>query len=169
MVGNDTSLQQRRSRGGRFPAPRPRRSRSSVPLRRFAVEPGEEARHRRAVAPVRRARAVDLDRVLHRLQQRRSDRRRASTLPPASLDDPRQRVGGGRLVEPHGLAGLAERGEVAGEVGGRADVGELFERGARTAFAELAAVDEERRAALARDDREGERQRRVRRRRRRGC
>ena len=43
--------------------------------RRFAIEPGEEARHRRAVAPVCLAGAVDLDRILHRLQ--RGDRIRA--------------------------------------------------------------------------------------------
>ena len=38
-----------------------------VPLRRFAIEPGEEFRHRGAVAALRAARAGDLDRILHRL------------------------------------------------------------------------------------------------------
>ena len=39
-------------------------------VRRLAFEPGKEARHRGAIAQVRLARALDLDRVLHRLHHR---------------------------------------------------------------------------------------------------
>ena len=45
--------------------------------RRLAVEPGEEARHRRAVAQLRRPRAVDLDRGSSPPSSARSDRSRA--------------------------------------------------------------------------------------------
>ncbi len=80
-------------------------------------------------------------------------------LPPLAAMQPRQRVGGARLVEPHGLA--LEFGEVAREIVGRAQLGDLFQRVARFVV-ELAAVHIERRPALARDHREGERQRRMR-------
>ncbi len=119
--------------------------------RRLTVEPREETHHRRAVAPVRFTRAFDLDRVLHRLEQR--DRiGPLRDLPAGAGHDPRQRVGGGRLIEADGLAGLAERGERIGEVAGRAHVGELFKPVAHV-VSELAAIDEQRRAALARDHR----------------
>ena len=159
MVENDTSLEQ-----AGFAAEGFQRldgaDLGELALRRLAVEPGEEARHGGAVAPVRLARAFDLDRVLHRLEQR--DRVRAfADLAAGAGHDPRQRVGGGREIEAHGLAGLAERGERAGEIAGRAHVGKLLEPMAHV-VRELAAVDEQRRAALARDDGEGERQRRVR-------
>ena len=48
----------------------------SLPLRRLAREPGEEARHRGAVAAMRGAGAGDLGRVLHRLHAARSGRAR---------------------------------------------------------------------------------------------
>ncbi len=95
-------------------------------VRRFAVEPGEEARDRRAIAPVRGARALDLDRVLHRLEQR--DRIGAlAHLAAAVADETRERIGAGRLVEPHRLAGLAERREIAGKSLGRPHVGDFLE------------------------------------------
>src|SRR5215510_6553743 len=59
-------------------------------------------------------------------------RKRVSAAPSRACaaragDQARQRVGGGRLVEAHALAGLAEGGEVAFEIDRFAHVGELFE------------------------------------------
>ena len=128
-------------------------------VRRLAVEPGEEARHRRAVADMRRARARDLDRVLDRLHHR--DRvGPARHLAAGVADDPRQRIGGGRLVEPHRAVRGAERLEVADEGVRLAHLGALFELVAHR-VGELGAVDVERRPAVLRHDGEGERQRRV--------
>ena len=129
-------------------------------VRRLAVEPGEKARHRHAVAQMRLVRALDLDRVLHRLHQR--DRIGAARhLAAGRRDDARERVGRGRLIEPHGLAGEAERGELADEIGRLADVGDLFEIVPHR-VGKLGAVDVERGLALLRHDGERERQRRVR-------
>ncbi len=117
--------------------------------RRLAVEPGEKSCQRRAVAPMRDACAVDLDRVLHRLHQR--DRigaaKNFSAAPGHGLGEC---VGGGRLVEAHFFLRRPERGEIFGE-----------HRLLAHLVAELAAIDIERGAALARQYRERERQRRV--------
>ena len=126
--------------------------------RRLDVEPGEEARHGGAVAPVRGARAVDLGAVLHRLHQR--DRIGAAHRLAAGVrDQPRQRVGGARLVEADRLA--LEAGEVACKPLRRAHVGDFFQRVSH-GIVELAGLDIERRAVLRRHQREAERQRRVR-------
>ncbi len=76
-------------------------------------------------------------------------------------DEACERVGGGGLIEPHGFLLLPERTQRAYEIGGLADVGERFEAVAHI-VRQLAAIDIERRPALARNDGEGERQRRVR-------
>ena len=127
---------------------------------RFALEPGEEARDRGAVAPVRGTRAFDLDRVLHRLHQR--DRiGPARRLAAMAHDHARKRIGRGGLVEPHGFLRFAERSEVGHELGGLAYVGQRFELAAHV-VRELAAVDKECGPPFTRNDREGERQRRMR-------
>ena len=129
-------------------------------VRRLAVEPGEKARHRHAVAQMRLVRAFDLDRVLHRLHQR--DRiGAAGHLAAGGRHDTSERVGRGRLVEPHGLAGEAECRELADEIGRLADVGDLFEIVPHR-VGKLRAVDVERGLALRRHDGECNRQRRVR-------
>ena len=128
--------------------------------RRLAVEPGEKARHRRAVAQLRRARAGDLGRVLHRLHRR--DRIAAAQNRAAALgEEARDRLRGGGRIEPHLAPLAAERGEVAFELRARAHVGKLFEA-MTDVVAELAAVDIESRPALARHEGEGEHHRRVR-------
>ena len=94
--------------------------------RRFAVEPGEEARHRHAVALLRRARAGDFDGVLHRFHRRQ--RIRAAHDLAAVLDDqPRDRLGTDARIEPHGAMLFAERDEIALEGGARPHFGDLFE------------------------------------------
>ena len=126
--------------------------------RRLALEPGEEARHGHAVALVGGAAAGDLGVVLHRLHQR--DRiGPAHRLAAAVRDDAGERVGGARLVEPHGLA--LELREIARKLAGARTSANLLQRVAHVVV-ELGAVDIERRPALARDERKGERQRRMR-------
>ena len=79
-----------------------------VSARSLPVEPRQEPRQGGAVARMRRARALDLDGILHRLHQR--DRiAPARHLAAVARDQARERVGGGRLVETHDLAGLTER------------------------------------------------------------
>ena len=102
MVGNDTSLS----------APVSRRKLSSaltasisvsLPDRRFVLEPGEEARQRRAIALMGGARACDLGMILHRLHQRDRvgpARRLAAVLAQQAGEG----VGRARLVEPHAFA-----------------------------------------------------------------
>ena len=129
-------------------------------LRRLAIEPGEEIRDRRAVTHMRGVRAGDLGRVLDRLDQR--DRVGAARdLAAGVRDQPRERVGGRRLVEPHGRLGGAERFQIVREGGRLAHVGERFEIVAHL-VGQLAAVDVDRRPPLARHACEGKRQRRVR-------
>ena len=70
-----------------------------------------------------------------------------------------ERVDGAALVEPHGL--VLERGEVAHQRVGRAHVCDLLQRAAHFVV-ELGGVDIEGRAALARHQREGKRERRMR-------
>ena len=126
--------------------------------RRLAREPGQEARHRHAVARVRGARACDLGVVLHGFHQ--PDRVGAAyRLAAAAGQQPRERVGRARLVEPHGL--VLELRKVADKIVGRAQRGDLLQRGARFVV-ELGRSHIERGLALARDNREGERQRRMR-------
>ena len=69
MVGNDTSLSSAGVAAEAFQR-LDRLDLGEMAARRLAVEPGEEARHGGAVAEVRRARAFDLDRILHRLHHR---------------------------------------------------------------------------------------------------
>ncbi len=126
--------------------------------RRFAREPGEEARQRRAVAHVRRARAHDFGVVLDRLHERDGigvGRRLAAVF----ADEPGQRVGRGGPVEAHGLA--AHLREIVLQIVFAVDVGDVGQRGAR-GVVELGLVEIERRLALARHHGEGERQRRMR-------
>ena len=145
MVGNEMSLSRPVSRRKRF------QRLDGVDLgepaaRRFALEPGEEAHDRGAVADMGGARAGDLDGVLHRLHQR--DRIGAARhLAAAAGHQPRDRVGGGRLVEPHGPLGRAERRQRGREIGRLAHLGELLEAMAHV-VGELAAIDEERRPPL---------------------
>ena len=125
----------------------------------FAVEPGEETRHRHAVAPLRRARARDLRRVLHRLHRR--DRIAAAQDLAAVVDDEsRDGLGTDARIEPHGAMLFAERGEIALEGGARPYFGDLFEALTHVG-AEFAQVDEQRRAAVLGDHGEGQRHRRV--------
>ena len=159
MVGNETSLSRPVSRRKLSNA-----STASISLklavRRFAIEPGEEARHRDAVAQLRRAGAGDLGGVLDRLHRR--DRIAAAHDLAAGLAyKPRDRLGTGGRIEPHRAMRFAERGEIALEIFRGADLGQFFEA-MPDVVAELAAVDVERRAALLRHQREGERHRRVR-------
>ena len=66
-----------------------------------------------------------------------------ATLPPGSDDEARERIGGGRLVEPHGLARLPSAVSACTKCAGLAHVGERFEIVAHL-VRELAAVDVER-------------------------
>src|SRR5262249_15359333 len=127
--------------------------------RGLAIEPGKKARDGGAVADMRRARASDLDLVLHRLHQR--DRTRsARDLAAVAGDEARERVRGGDLIEPHGLFLPAERSERADEIGRLAHVGEGLQTVANL-VRELSSVDEERWPAGLRNDGEGERKRRM--------
>ena len=125
-----------------------------VAARRRALEPGKKARHRHAVAQLRRTRALDLDRVLHRLHRR--DRVGAAHHRAAILgDEPRDRLGAGGRIEPHGAVLLTERGQVALERGVRPNVGDVFQL--RADFvADLAQVHKDRRPAVLRHGRECE-------------
>ena len=100
-------------------------------LGRRAVEPGEKAHHRRAVAPMGGAAAGDLGVVLYRFHRR--DRigaaRRLAAVPGDRLGD---RGGGTRLIELHGAMRGAERGDVCLERRRRPDLGEARERGLRS-------------------------------------
>src|SRR5262249_1953288 len=94
--------------------------------RRLSVEPGEETGNRDAVALVSVAGAFDLHRIFHRLHE--SDWVGAARRLAASRgDEPSERVGGGRLVEPNGLVRAAQRGQVMRKVAGIVHVGERFE------------------------------------------
>ena len=84
----------------------------------------------------RPARGVDLgrERVDERHEPRDHDRQRdvrriapARHLAAVARDQARERVGGGGLVEAHGLTGLTERREVAVELGRLAHRGQFFE------------------------------------------
>ena len=75
---------------------------------------------------MRCSRSIDLYGVLDGLEQR--DRIRAfRDLAAGILHDPRQRIGGGGLVQSNGLSGGAECGQLGCEIVRRADVGELFQ------------------------------------------
>ena len=159
MVGNETSLSRPVSRR-KLSIACDRVDFGQGAARRFAVEPGEEARHRHAVALVRGARAGDLDGVLHRLHRRQ--RIRAAHHLAAVLDDqPRDRLGTDARIEPHGAMLFAQRDQIALEGGARPHLGDLFEPLAHVAV-ELAQIDKQQRAALLRDHGEGQRHRRVR-------
>ncbi len=128
--------------------------------RGLAIEPGEKARHGRAVALLRRTRAGDLGRVLHRLH--RHDRIAAVHHPAAIAGyQARDRVGANAGIKPHGPVRLAERSEIALEIRVRLYLGDFLEMAAHI-VAELAAIDIERRPAVFRHDRSGEHDRRVR-------
>jgi len=73
----------------------------------------------------------------------------------------RDRIRRARRIEPYGAFRLAQRRQRAQEVGRLANVGECFEAIAYL-VGELAAIDEQSRPPLVRNDGEGARQRRVR-------
>ena len=75
-------------------------------------------------------------------------------------DEARERVGGRSLIEPYGLACLAERCQRLHEICRLAYIGEAFET-VTYIVRELATVDKERGPSRLRNDGEGERQRRV--------
>ena len=127
--------------------------------RSLAIEPGEETRHGRAVADMRRPRAGNLRWVLDGLHQR-NRARAASDLASMGGDEARERVGGRGLIEPYGLACLAERCQRLHEICRLAYIGEAFET-VTYIVRELATVDKERGPSRLRNDGEGERQRRV--------
>jgi hypothetical protein len=127
--------------------------------RSLAIEPGEEARHRRAVADMRRPCSGNLRWVLDGLHQR-NRARAASDLASMGGDEARERVSGRSLIEPYGLVCLAERRQRLHEICWLAYIGEAFETVAYI-VRELATVDKERGPARLRNDGEGERQRRV--------
>ena len=92
---------------------------SQFPARRFAVEPGEKARHGGAIANLRGARAGDLGSVLYRLHRR--DRIAAAHDLAAALGEKaRDRVGAQGRIEHHRKSRFAERGKIALEIRRRA-------------------------------------------------
>ena len=100
------------------------------PLGRSPVEPGEEARHGKAVAVMGGAGAGDLGRVLDRLH--RGDRigadiRDAAGGLDAILEGRRRR----RRIDPHAGGAGAQAGEIRVEGAARAKVGQRFEGGAQ--------------------------------------
>ena len=126
----------------------------------FLVEPCEEARHGGAVAALSLVRAFDLHRIFHGFHQR--DRiGAAGHLAAGGGNDAGQCVGAGRLVEPDGALGKAERGEIARERG-RLSHRRQFLDLVPHRVAELAALDIERRSPVLGHDGKGERDRRVR-------
>ena len=128
--------------------------------RRLAREPGEEARHRGAVAPMRRARARDLGGVLHRLHER--DRVGPDIGRPAgALDAADERDGAALGIDPHLRFRRSERFERARQRLLRRDVGDGADGGAGL-VRDLRRIEEHRRAPLGRDHRIAERQRRMR-------
>ena len=128
------------------------------PRRRLAFQPGQETHHCHTVAYMRGAGPCDLGGILDCLHQ--CDRVGAARRLAAVLrDQPRQRIGRARLVQPHGL--VLELAKIAGELIGRAHVAEFFQRVAYLVV-ELDRIDIECRATLVRHQREGERQWRMR-------
>src|SRR5262249_32233704 len=89
----------------------------------LAIEPGEEARDGGAIAQVRRARAGNLDLVLHGLHQRdgAGRTRHLAAVPGGAA---RESVRGCGWIAPHGLLLGAERAERAHEMGRFGHVGE---------------------------------------------
>ena len=151
-----------------FSAPVSRRKLSSacdrvdlgeLALRRLAIEPAEKARHRRAVAQLRGARAGEFGLVLDRLHQRdrigAEHRRSAGRL--ERLGQPRGR---GRRVEGDAHA-LAPRPAIK-PTASRARRSRPIRRAGAHRVGNLAPVDEQRRAAVARQIGEAQRQRRMR-------
>src|SRR5690606_26259838 len=114
-------------------------------LRRFSVEPGEEAHERRAIAQVRRSRTRNLGFVLDRLHARDGIGALVD-LAARALDDFGQNLRRGALIEADGFA----FGDLCqGFFKGRwlAHVGKLCERVAHF-VRELAAVDEQKRLTV---------------------
>ena len=97
--------------------------------RRFAIEPGEEARHGDAVTLLRRARAGDLGGILDRLHRR--DRVAAAQQFAAVVgDQARDRLGTHCRIEPHRALCFTERDEIALEIVVGADIGDVLRGGA---------------------------------------
>ena len=129
-------------------------------LRRFAIEPGQKARHCGAVAQLRGFGAGDLGLVLDRLH--RHDRIAAAQHLAAVISNElgnRFRTDAG--IEPRRALRLAERGEIALEFVVGAYVRQFLETMPHLVV-ELAAIDVERRATVLRHDGGGEHDRRVR-------
>ena len=125
MVGNDTS----------FSRPVSRRKLSSASTASISVSlpagasRSNQARKRTIAAPSRRcaARVPAISALFFTAFISVIGSAPRIGLPPPSVDQPRQRVGGARLVEPHGL--VLERGQIAGEIAaGARTVGEFLER-----------------------------------------
>src|SRR6185437_15097454 len=111
----------------------------------------------RTVAPVRGAGARDFGLVFDRLHQRdgiEPERRLAA----AVLDQTAQGFGRAGLIEPYGFA--VELRQIERQVVWRPDIGNLLQR-VTHGVVELAVIQVENRATLARDGGEGERQWRM--------
>ena len=127
--------------------------------RRLAVEPGEEAGDRHAVAQMGRVRAGDLGLVLDRLHE--GDRIGADIdLAAGRLDAPDQGDGAGGRIDADLAAGPAELVERALEGADRREVGEIAD-GVAGLVRHLRRIEEQARAALPGQDRIAERQGRV--------
>ena len=160
MVGNETS----------FSAPVSRRKRfqrlDGVDLGQLAASaPRGRARRGTAPAPRRRAGARRARRRSRSGSSPPSAARSGSVprtgLPPAAVIERAQRVGGGGVIEPRSprrIAPAASASRRARRVRAHRRLLEMIAR----AVGKLAAVDEERRPAVLRHHREGQRQRRVR-------
>ena len=127
-----------------------------LPARRLAVEPGEEARHGRAIALLRGARAGDLDRRSSPPSSARSDRCRARPCRRSrrrgARSPPGRRLGRGARPRRALPSAARSRSKSAG-----ARTSASASRRWRTSLPSLRGIDIKRRPAFPRHDGEGER------------
>ena len=129
-------------------------------LRRLARQPGQEARHRRPVAPVRLAAALQLHRVLAGLGQQ-AGIGGACHFRPCRLQLFQHRNRRCRRIDADPLARRPQRRQCRQESVGRGQRDLVAEVTARC-LAQLGRIDEQADAGIGVQDGEGQRQRRVR-------
>ena len=130
---------------------------STRPVGRMLIEPGEEARHRRAIANMRGACACDLGCVLDRLWQN-AGVVAGDDLGAGGLENLREAHRRRVRIEAHARRLLAKRRKPSRQIIWRKKLGGVLEMPPHIA-ADLGGVDEQRRLAARRHQGKGERER----------